>query len=315
MRNYSYCVRNKKTNKYVSLGVRHELEFLDYMAMQFTDKEKLMSFLGVDLEKYDDIEIEYKVGNKKEIIPVIFDPQELNYIAEELVLEPFNYLVFNETRSKMATLFSELKEADRTIIGYNYPETISVYKDNRTLRTMRIHLKPIYRALLEHGVINKAFMLGLVTEEAYKKYDSGDILGFIDEISKDYLSIRNACVAAATINGRYITPEYARTPRFPYKSLEDVTKDINPVFDSEFYDLLINSKLTASEQNCIASFLFFGNNLLGDDPNHKRVDAYKAIRKLAKYSSDLKKLLKYIDEKQESLKEGNVKKLGTIIDN
>ena len=82
---YSFCVRKRGTENYVPANKKHDLPFLDYMAMRFNNKEELMKFLGADLQKYDDIAIRYQANGEEIILPVYFDAKELDEISGLMV--------------------------------------------------------------------------------------------------------------------------------------------------------------------------------------------------------------------------------------
>ena len=87
---YSFAVRKKGTDEYISLKEKNELVFLDRFATSFNSKESFMRFLGVNLEEFDDIKI---MGSAGELLPVYFDAPDLEALAEYLIKIPIAYAI------------------------------------------------------------------------------------------------------------------------------------------------------------------------------------------------------------------------------
>ena len=85
---YSFAVRKKGTEEYVSLEQKNELVFLDKFATSFNSKESFMRFLGINLEEFDDIKI---IGSDNELLPVYFDAPDIFNLTREMIKTPIAF--------------------------------------------------------------------------------------------------------------------------------------------------------------------------------------------------------------------------------
>ena len=197
---YTFYVKKKDENKFVSANIHHELAFLDFFAMQFDNKKELMKFLGVDFSKYDDIGIMYRTtlkNGKKTVVllPIYFDAFELNQIAGSMV---------DVSKLKGRTIYENLA------IAYNNPKMVKTKKSVPMIKPVEEILESVielaenkeqlYEGSNSYGDLEQvantfgvtSVRISQIKANALKTYENEIKRSLGNDLTRSYLVIRRA---------------------------------------------------------------------------------------------------------------------------
>ena len=278
---YSFCVKKIGTTEYAIGHTKHELAFLDYLAMQFNSKEELLKFIGAPLDKYDDIAIVYQNNGEKKVLPLYFDAPELENVCKSMIN------------------FNSLEECDSIYLmlayGYTYGGLISI---DKSISTENKDFDKIAEKILTDSRVKIAYKAGLANEKVLQLWDEGYDNAVKRELAKSYINFRKAYMSLRD-NDYILGKENPKeVPSYTLKELiKRHTEAINKTKEiCNVYNALKDLKLTSYEENLVV-------RILRDDEN--------AYEELMASSTDrleyLKPLLDYLAEKR-----GKAKKIGTI---
>lgn len=172
---YSFSVRDKKTGEYIRDDKRFDLAFLDYFAMQFNDEKELMKFLGIDLDKYDNIVIEYSNNHERKFLPILFDAPKLEEIVRGMVSFPQSY---SSVYENIAT-------------GYKYPGMVEISEKVPNINATSKLL--IFTRILDRdneAVADKLNKNGYLHDKAVEFAKKGYSSVLTDEMTSSYMKMR-----------------------------------------------------------------------------------------------------------------------------
>lgn len=277
---YSFCVKKKGASNYTRANMRHELPFLDFLAMQFSSKQELLKFLGVDPEKFEDIAIVYQNNRTEKILPLYFDAPELETISREMID------------------LSSLDECDTLIealaLGYTFPDLAKVATEVPTLR----QVDDIISKIAYDNRPRVAFRKNRMNQKAVEYYENGRYEMFRNELMRSYLGIRKAYMSLRETN-HIVGKTKAKVA--PTLTMQELVKRHSEAKNKTFeilraYEILKSLTLTSYEESLVV-------RILADDEN-----AYEELM-----ASDterleyLSPLIVYLNERR-----GKVRKIGTI---
>lgn len=275
MAKYSFYVRDKETGQNLYSKNRHPLQFLDFFASQFNNKEELMRFLGVNPEKYDEIGILYKVSGEVKNLKVYFDSLELEEMSRSVINLPFPY--------------TSLLIKERMALGYVYPRLITyaniIPESDAT--------KEITRRISIPGFADKAYLDGLLDAKTLEYYEKGEFDRIPNHLLKHYLLLRR--VYEALRNDYYLIASEDKMNQTSNITMKEIIDTYNDSFNANFYKKLMKVNLSLDEQ------ILIGKALIDSDE-----EAYELLKASPTERLEvLNPIIDYISKKR-----GNVKKIG-----
>ncbi len=240
---YSFAVRKKGEEKYSRSGIRHELAFLDYLSMQFNNKEELIRFLLENPEQYDDIVITYRHNNETKIIPVYFDAVELKHIVNPLID------------------FGPLAEADNIYYqiarAYKNPSCVKVETELEETEDF----DKIMAEILYDNRFKKAYNMHLINKKACEYAEDNFTQGFIREMLSSYLNIRKAYAFGRKSN--YIKGN-ARVKNVPPLHREEIIRQFEaenprymPILDTTPYENILFARIINGDESAYEELMAF----------------------------------------------------------